>query len=169
MIHCFVYVYTNKNISVYVYIVKSLSRVQLFATPWSAACQASVSFTISQSVLKLIFIESVMPSNYLILCCPLLLLPSIFPSIRVFSNDLASGCQNIGTSASAPVLPKDIQGWFPLGLTGLISLLYICTNSYVVCVIHTCKMVWSLWKRNWQFLIKWNTKFIKWHRNPTPR
>jgi len=58
-------------------------------TPWTAACQASLSFIISQSLLKLMSIESVMPSNHLILCCPLLLLPSIFPSIRVFSNELA--------------------------------------------------------------------------------
>jgi len=68
-------------------IVQSLSNVQLFATPWTAALQASLSFTISQSLLKLMSIESVMPSNHLILCCPLLLLPSIFPSIRVFSNE----------------------------------------------------------------------------------
>ena len=67
----------------------SLSHVQLFATPWTAAPQASVSFTISQSLLKLMSIESVMPSNHLILCCPLLLLPSVFPSIRVFSNESA--------------------------------------------------------------------------------
>ena len=66
--------------------VQSLSRVQLFATPWTAAHQASLSFTNSQSLLKLPSIELVMPSNHLILCCPLLLLPLIFPSIRVFSN-----------------------------------------------------------------------------------
>ena len=70
-------------------VVQLLSRVWLLATPWTAACQASLSFTISWSLLKLMSIESVMPSNYLILCHPLLLLPSIFPSIRVFSNDLA--------------------------------------------------------------------------------
>ena len=68
--------------------IQSLSHVQLFATPWTAACQASLFFTISWSLLKLMLIESVMPSNYLILCCPLLL-PSIFPSIRVFSNKSA--------------------------------------------------------------------------------
>ena len=62
-----------------------LSHVRLFATPWTVACQAS--FTISQSLLKLVSIELVMPSNHLILCCPLLLLPSVFPSIRVFSNE----------------------------------------------------------------------------------
>ena len=67
----------------------SLSHVQLFATPWTATHQVSLSFTISQSLLKLMPSELVMPSNHLILCCPLLLLPSIFPRIRVFSNQLA--------------------------------------------------------------------------------
>ena len=98
---------------------------QLFATPWTAAHQASLSFSISWSLLKLISIESVMPSNHLILCHPLLLLPSIFPSIRVFfpmSCLFTSGGQRIGASVSASVLPMNIQGWFPLGLTGWISL-----------------------------------------------
>ena len=71
--------------------VQSLSRVHLFVTPWTAAPQASLSITDSLSLLKLMFIESVMPSTYLILCRPLLLLPSIFPSIRVFSNESALG------------------------------------------------------------------------------
>ena len=66
-----------------------LSHVQVFVTPWTAARQASLSFTISWNLLKLMSIESVMPSNHLILCRPLLLLPSIFPSIRVFSNESA--------------------------------------------------------------------------------
>ena len=66
-----------------------LGPVQLFATPWTAARQASLSFTISQSLLKLVSIQSVIPSNHLILCRPLLLLPSTFPSIRVFSNESA--------------------------------------------------------------------------------
>ena len=67
--------------------VQSLSRVQLFATPWTAACQASLSIINSQSLLKLMSIMSVMPFNHFILYCPLLLSPSIFPSIRVFSNE----------------------------------------------------------------------------------
>ena len=67
--------------------VQLLSRVRLLATPWTAACQASLSFTISRSLLKLIYIESAMPSNHLILRPPVLLLPSIFPSIRVFSSE----------------------------------------------------------------------------------
>ena len=70
-------------------VVQSLSCVRLFATPWTAAPQASLSFTNSLSFLKLMSIESVMPSNHLILCHPLLFLPSILPSIRVFSNNLA--------------------------------------------------------------------------------
>ena len=72
-----------------VIVVQLLSCVRLFAAPWTAARQASLSFTISPSLLKLMSIESVMPSNHLILCCPHLLLPSIFPSIKVFSNELA--------------------------------------------------------------------------------
>ena len=72
-----------------VVVVQSLSCVRLFATPWTAAHQASLYFTVCWSLLKLMSIESVMPSNHLILCRPLLLLPSIFPSIRVFSNEPA--------------------------------------------------------------------------------
>ena len=68
-------------------VVQSLSHDQLFTTQWTAAHQASLSFTISQNLLKLMSIESMMPSNYLVLCYPLLFLPSIFPSIRVFSNE----------------------------------------------------------------------------------
>ena len=70
-------------------VVQLQSHVQLFATPWTVACQASLSFTISRSLVKLMSIELVMPSNHLILCHPLLLLPSILPSIRVFSNESA--------------------------------------------------------------------------------
>ena len=70
-------------------VVQSLSRVKLFVTPWTAACQASLSFTISWSLLKLMSVESVMPSNHLIVYHLLLLLPSIFTSIRVFTNELA--------------------------------------------------------------------------------
>ena len=92
--------------------------------PWTAACQASLFFIISRSLLKLISTELVMPSTHLILCYPLLLLLSIFPSITVsfMSQFFSSGDQIIGDSSSASVLPMNIQGWFPLGLTGLISL-----------------------------------------------
>ena len=99
--------------------------VQLFLTPWTAERQASLSVKKSRSLLKLMSIESVMPSNNLNLCRPLLLLPSIFPRIRVFSNEsvLSSGGQSIGVSALASVLPMNIQDWFPLGWTGWIPLL----------------------------------------------
>ena len=69
------------------FVVQSLSHIRLFVTPWTAAHQASLSFTVSLSLLKFMSIESVIPSNHLILCHPLLRLPSIFPSIRVFSNE----------------------------------------------------------------------------------
>ena len=105
-----------------VVVVQLLSRVRLFATPWITARQASLSITNSQSLLKLMPIELVMPSKHLVLCCPLILLPSIFPSIRYFpmSRLFPSGGQSTGASAS--VLPMNIQGWLPLGLTGLICL-----------------------------------------------
>ena len=76
----------NLLVHSFIVAVQLLSGVQLFATPWTAACQAFLSFTISQSLLKLMSIESVRPSNHLILCNTLLLLVSIFPSIRVFPN-----------------------------------------------------------------------------------
>ena len=79
--------YTRGHSDVLFSSVQLLSRLRLFATPWTAARQASLSITSSGSLLKLMSIESVMPSNHLILCRPLLLLPSIFPSIRVFSNE----------------------------------------------------------------------------------
>ena len=105
--------------------VQSPSHIQPFATSWTAARQASLPFIISWSLLKLTSIESMIPSNHLILCGPLLLLPSVFSSIRSFpmSQLFTSVGQSIGTSASVLVLPMNIQSWFSLGLTGLISLL----------------------------------------------
>ena len=104
--------------------VQLLSHVWLFVTPWTAAHQASLSFTISWNLLKLMSILLVMPSNHLILCHLLLLPPSIFPGIRVFSNEsvLHINGQSIGVSASSSVLPMNIQDWSPLGWTGWISL-----------------------------------------------
>ena len=95
------------------------------AIPWTIACQASLSFITSQSLFKLMPIESVMSSNHLVLCHLLLLPPSIFHSIKVFPMSwLFTSCgQSIGGSASASVLPKNIQSGLPLGWTGLISLL----------------------------------------------
>ena len=103
--------------------LQSLSHVRLFATPWTAAHQASLSISNSWSLLKLMSIVSVMPPNHLILSCPLLLLPSIFPRIKVFSMSqfFPSDGQSIGVSVS--VLPMNIQGLFPLELTGLLSLM----------------------------------------------
>ena len=105
--------------------VQSLNCVRLFVTPWTAARQASLSITNARSLLKLMSIKLVIPSNHLILCCPLLLLPSIFPALGSFpvSQFFASGGQSVGVSASASVLPRNIQDWFPLGWTGWISLL----------------------------------------------
>ena len=118
--------------------VQSLSRVWFFATPWTAARQASLSFTISQSLPKLMSIESVMPSNQILSCYKLLSLwkishPLSSPSPPAFNlsqhsgsfpvSQLFTSCsQIIGVSASASVLPMNIQDWFPLSLTGLISL-----------------------------------------------
>ena len=102
-----------------------VTQVRLFVTPWTGAGQASLSITYSQSLLIFMSIELMMPSNHLILCCPLLQ-PSIFPSIRVsfpMSQFFTLGDQSIGASASASVFPMNIQDWFLLGLAGLISLL----------------------------------------------
>ena len=110
--------------SVHFSTVQLLSHAQLFSAPWTAVLQASLSITSSWSLLKLKSIESVMPSNPLILCYLLILLPSILPGIRVFSNESAVHIsdQSIGVSASASVLSVDIQYWFALGLLGWIFL-----------------------------------------------
>ena len=104
--------------------VQSLSHVQLFAAPWITARQASLSITNSRSLLKLMSIELVMPSSHLIRCRPLLLLPPIPPSIRVFSSESALHMiwPKYWISAWASVLPMDTQDWSPLGWTGWISL-----------------------------------------------
>ena len=101
-----------------------LSRVWLFVTPWTAARQASLSITNSWSSPKLMSIKSVMPSNHLILCRPLLLLPQSFSASGSFQMHqlFASGGQSIGVSASASVLPMNTQDWSLLGWTGWISL-----------------------------------------------
>ena len=95
-------------------VVQWLSQV----TPWTAAHQAPMSSSISQSWLKFMSVGSVMLTNHLILCCPLLLLPSVFPRTRSFPISwlFVSACKTIRASASASILPMNIQGWFPLGL-----------------------------------------------------
>ena len=104
-----------------VVVIQSVSHVRLFVTPWLATHQAPLSSAISRSLLKFMSIEEVMLSNHLTLCHPFLFLPSIFPSIGAFYNEFlfASGGQKIGASASTSVLPVNIKGWFPLGLTVL--------------------------------------------------
>ena len=102
--------------------VQLLSCVQLFVTPWAAACQAPLSFTVSWSLLKFVTIELVLLSNYFILCHPLLL-PSVFPSSRVFSNKSAL-CIRWPKywSCSFSISPSnEYSGWFPLGLAALVS------------------------------------------------
>ena len=105
--------------------VQSLNHVWLFATPWAAAHQGPLSFTISWSLLKLMSIELAMPSNHLILCRPLLILPSIFPSIRVFSSELAFHTRwPKYWSFILSISPSnEHSGFISFGLTGLISLL----------------------------------------------
>ena len=107
------------------WVVQLLKLGRLFATPWTAAHKASLTFTISQNLLKLMSIKSVMPSNHLILC-PLLLLPSIFPSIRVFSDEsllFTRWPKYWSFNMEASVLPMNIPGWSALRLTDLVSLL----------------------------------------------
>ena len=108
-----------------VVVVRLPSHVHLFVTPWTVACQPSLSFAISQSLPKFMSIALVMPSRHLILWRPLLLCPLFFPASGTFpmSQLFASDDQNTGVLASASVLPMSTQGWFPLRMTGLISLL----------------------------------------------
>ena len=107
-----------------VVVVQSFSCVRLFVTPWTAACQASLSITNSQSLLKLMSIESVMSSNHLMLC-PLLLLPSIFPRIKIFSNESTLHIRwSKYWSFSISIRPSsEYTGLISIGLTALISLL----------------------------------------------
>ena len=120
----YMWIFSIANATVlHIHQFSSLSHVQL-CDPMDCSTPTSLFITNSQTLLKLMSIKSVMPSNHLILCCPLLLLPSIFPSIRVFLKEsvLHLRWPSIGVSASAPVFPMSTQDWFPLRLTGLISL-----------------------------------------------
>ena len=106
-------------------VAQPLSHLWSFLMPWTAALQASLSFTTSWSLFKFMSIESVMVSNHLILCFLFTSCLQFFPASGSFpmSQLITWGAQSFGTSASASVLPKNIQGWFPLGLTNLASLL----------------------------------------------
>ena len=112
----------------------SVNRVQFFVTSWTAAHQASLSITISQSLFKLISIELVMPSSHLILCCPFSSCPQSLPASGSFpvSQLFASGGQSIRASASGSDLPMNNQGWFPLGLTDE-SITPNKTNTFKIC------------------------------------
>ena len=117
----------RKNLSLpelLVVVVQSLNHVRLFAAPWTIACQALLFFTISQSLFKLMPIESVMPSNHLILCYPLLILPAVFPRIRVFCNESVLHIRwPKYWSFTFSISPScEFQGWFSFRLTGLNSL-----------------------------------------------
>ena len=114
----------SDKINIWFSSVQSLSRVWVFATPWISACQVSLSITNSRSSPKPMSIESVMPSNHLILCCPLLLLSSIFPSIRVFWNESVLHIRRPKYwSFSFSISPSnEHQDWSPLRWTGWISL-----------------------------------------------
>ena len=112
-------------------VVRLLSHVRLFAALWTAAHQASLSFTILQSLLKLMSIESMKPSNHLILCHPHLLLPSVFPNIRVFSNELALSIRwpKYWSFSFSNSLSNGYSVLIPLGLAGLIT--FLSKNSQV--------------------------------------
>ena len=117
---------SHKFLKLFVVVVQSLSLTQLFVTPWTAAHQAFLSFTISQSLLKLLSFDSVIPSNHIILCHSLLLLPSIIPNIRVFSKESALCFRWIKYwILSFSISPSNDYSGFPLVLTGLISLQFM--------------------------------------------
>ena len=122
-------------------IVQSLSHVWFFMTPWTAAHQGPLFSTISQNLLKLMSIESVMISNHVILCCPLLLLPSIFPSIRVFSNDLALCIRWPKYWSFSISSSNEYSGLMSFRTTGLISL----QSKELPRVI-------TIWKHSWESL-----------------
>ena len=124
--------------------VQLLSSVWFFATPWTAAHQATLSFTVFKNLLKFLSTGSAMLSNHLILCCPILLLISIFPASGSFpmSQLFTSGGQSIGVSASASVLPMNTQDWSPLGWTGWISLQ---SRGFSRVFSSTAIQTWILW------------------------
>ena len=165
----------SHEVNVFV-VVKSLSSVWLFLTPWTTALQDSLSFTISQSLLKLMSIESVIPSNHLILYChPLLLLPSIFPNIRVFSTESVihirwskywSFSFSIGPSNEYSGLISFRMDWFDLAIQGTKSLLQHHNSKasilrYSAFFMVQLSQLWS-WKANGKIYMEmqrmWNSQ-----------
>ena len=146
---------TRRHAWIFAAVVQSLSRVWLFASPWTAVHQAPPSSTISQSLHKLLSIESLIPSNHL-LCHPLLILPSIFPRIRVFpvSELFISGGQRIWASDSASFPLMNTQDLFPLAWTDLISLQskgqFKSINSSVLSLLYAPPLtsVYDYWKNH---------------------
>ena len=125
--------------------IQWLIHVQFFATPWTAACQGFLSFTISQSLLKLMSIVSVMPCNHLMLCRPFLLLPSIFPSIRVFSNGLALCIRWPNIGASASVLPALHGKWLSFPASVLLRVQVSIWNSKITFLLKKgCSLIHRL-------------------------
>ena len=130
-------------------VVQSLSRVQLFVTPWIAACQASLSFTISWTLLKLVSIESVIPFNHFMLCHPLLLLLSVFPSIRVFSNEWAHRIR--GPKRSSRGITNEA-----VNCLILVSLFWAISHQF----FFFCPLFWAVslpYLKNWSRESKQNT------------
>ena len=158
----FLTVYLNRNLK-FVVVVQSLSSVQVFATPWTAAYQASLSFTSSKRLLWFMSIQSVMLPSHFILCCPLLF-PSIFPNIGSFpmSQFFVSGGQSIATSAS--VLQVSIQSWF-LFRTDWLDLLEVQMILKSLFQHHNLKVsilqcsTWKMTCQNWYWFL--------WHHLPT--
>ena len=148
------------NLFIFWVVVQSLSYVWLFATSWAAARQDSLSFTISQSLLKLMSIESVMPSNHLILCHPFLLLPPIFPSIRIFSNEMALCIRwpKYSSFSFTIVLPRHIQGWFPLGWMNWLDLLAVQGTIRSLLQHHSSKV--SILQQSAFFMVQLSHPYI---------
>ena len=152
------------SLNIVVVLAQLLSLIRFFVTPWTAACQVSLSFTISWSLLKLMSSESVMPSNHLILCCPLLLLTSIFPSIRVFSNESVicirwpkywSFSFSISPSNEYSRLISFRMDWFEEPLCKALHTLFVLILTVIP------------WKRNYSLLYRW-TPVYRYTRLPCP-
>ena len=164
------FIFVKENILVFIHFycnissVQSFGRVWLFATPWTSVCQASLSITNSWSLLKLMSIVSVMPSNHLILCHPFSSCLQSFSASGSFPISwlFASGGQSIGVSASASVLPVNIQDWFPLGWTGWISLQskgLQYTAVYIIFYIQLFPLTHSFYFQSFTYL--WSTTVWK--------